>query len=418
MNILIYGLNYASEPTGTGKYTGEMASWLARRGHKVDAIVAPPYYPDWEIDDSYKKTKYIRETLNGVNVYRAPLYVPSADNVNGKTRIMMETSFSFNALRWWLPKFFHKKYDVVIAVCPPMQIGVYPWLYSRFINVPWVFHIQDLQVDAAVRLGILKSGLASRVLYSIENFLLSKATRVSTITEAMRKRIIDKGIPEERTWLFPNWSDIEFIKPMPRNNAFRSKIGITSEQILLMYAGNMGEKQGLELILYAADKLRNEKQIKFVLVGSGAVRNRLENTAQDLHLNNITFLPVQPLERLPDMLAAADIHLVVQKREAADIVMPSKLTNILAAGRCCLATADPGTTLYEVVKHNKTGIVVSPEDVDEFIRGLNILLKNPDLREEMGRNARNYAEKFIDKEQVLLDFESKLYSLVAKGVVK
>ncbi|MEN6328046.1 MAG: WcaI family glycosyltransferase [Syntrophomonas sp.] len=412
MNLLIYGLNYAPEPTGTGKYTGEMAEWLAQRGHEVDAIVAPPYYPEWRIGDEYKDKGFFEEMINGVHIYRSPLYVPAADNISAGTRIRLESSFSFNSLRWGIPRFFSQKYDAVIAVCPPLQAGVYPWLYSRLRGVPWVFHIQDLQVDAAIRLDMLKSGLAGKVLYKIENSLLNLATRVSTITEAMRQRIIAKGVPDNKTWLFPNWSDIDFIRPLSRENRFRQELGLGKNAVLIMYAGNIGEKQGLELIVQAADRLRNNDKLYFLMVGAGAAKLRLEGLAKQMDLENLRFLPVQPFERLPEMLAAADIHLVVQKREAADIVMPSKLTNILAAGRPCIATADPWTTLYEVVDSYETGLVCPPEELEHFTDSIKKLAEEGELRRKMGENARKYAEQWLSKDYILEDFESRLLELI------
>ncbi len=412
MRILIYGINYAPEPTATGKYTTEMAVWLAARGHTIDAIVGMPYYPQWEIYEEYQNRRSFIEKIDGVTVFRTPLYVPGADNVSARTRIRQESSFSINALRWWWGITFSKRYDVVIGVCPPLQIGVYPWLYSKLRRVPWLFHIQDLQVDAAVRLGMLNSGLVGTSLYKIENFLLSHATRVSTITEAMRQRIIAKGVPENRTWLFPNWSDIDFIRPLPRENQFRQELGIDETGIIVMYAGNVGEKQGLELVIEAADKLRSNEKLYFLIVGAGAAKSRLEGMAEKMKIDNLKFLPVQPFEKLPEMLAAADIHLVVQKREAADIVMPSKLTNILAAGRPCIATADPGTTLYEVVNSYETGVVCPPETIKPLVEAINKLVESEDLRQRMGMNARKYAEQWLSKEHILKDFESRLLELV------
>ncbi len=414
MKILVSGINFAPEPTATGKYTTEMATWLVARGHIVDAIVGMPYYPQWEIYEEYQNRRSFTEKIDGITVYRTPLYVPRADNVSARTRIRHESSFSINALRWWWGITFSKRYDVVIGVCPPLQIGVYPWLYSKLRGVPWVFHIQDLQVDAAVRLGMLNSGLVGTILYKIENFLLSRATRVSTITEAMRNRIIAKGVPDNKTWLFPNWSDIDFIRPLPRENQFRLELGIDKASVLIMYAGNMGEKQGLELVLQAADKLRNNVKVYFLMVGAGAAKSRLEGLSKLMNLENLLFLPVQPFEKLPEMLAAADIHLVVQKREAADIVMPSKLTNILAAGRPCIATADPGTTLYEVVDSYETGFVCPPEELNPFVDSIKKMVEEGELRNRMGENARKYAEQWLTKERILEDFESRLLELVKK----
>jgi len=411
LRLLIYGINYTPEPTGTGKFTGEMAAWLAGRGHHVDAVVGLPHYPFWEVVPAYRSKGFHAELIEGVQVFRTPHFVPSSLRIGATERIRLETSFSLKALRYWLPIFLRgSRYDAVIAICPPMQVGIYPWLYRFFRGIPWIFHIQDLQVDIAVRLGLL-DGSFGKMLYSIENFLLRRATRVSTITEAMRRRIIAKGVPEERTWLLPNWADIAFIRPMPRNNVFREELRIGDDQILFMYAGNMGEKQGLELVLQAADHLRYHHQLRFVLVGDGVAKRRLEQMAAEMKLTNVTFLPVQPNERLPEMLAAADVHLVVQKKEAADLVMPSKLTNILAAGRPVVATADPGTALYDLLTNYQAGIVTPSGHLEEFIDALKSLAESPALREQMGRNARLYAERYLDKERILTDFEEKLIYL-------
>lgn len=412
---MIYGINYAPEPTGIGKYTAEMAEWLAQRGHKVEVISTPPHYPYWKIQPPYRSGQFLTEKINGVTVRRAPLFVPSAERATTLNRIRLESSFSLNALRYWLPMLLGlRRPDVVIAISVPLQIAVYPWLLHAMRRVPWVFHIQDLQVDAAFRLGMLRGSILDRLLFNLENFFLRHSPRVSTITEAMRRRVIAKGVPSERTWLFPNWSDTEHIRPLNRDNSFRAELGFDHDDVLFMYAGNMGEKQGLDLILTAADRLREQRHIHFVMIGAGAARERLEQTAQQLGLSNLRFLPLQPLERLPEVLAAADVHLVVQKAEAADLVMPSKLTNILAAGRPSIATAGAGTELHHVLTQHDAGLVTPPDAVDEFMDALCELAADAGQRARMGRNARTYAEQHLARDAVLQTFEEQLLQLASR----
>ncbi|MBU2787792.1 WcaI family glycosyltransferase [Acidithiobacillus sp. YTS05] len=412
MKILIYGLNYAPEPTGIGKYTGEMAEWLAAHGHAVEVICGLPHYPQWQVAEGYAGFRYRTEAMAGVQVHRVRHFVPAANRLGARTRIQLETTFTLNAMRFWLPRFFlRQKPDVLIAVMPPMQIGVWPLLYGWVRRVPWVLHVQDLQLDAALRLGMLPGGGFGKVLYRVEAFLLRGATRVSTITEAMRQRVMEKGVPPERAWLFPNWANIEALQPGPRDNDFRRELGAGPESVLVLYAGNMGEKQGLEVVLEAARLCADEPRLQFLMVGAGGAQSRLERQAAAMGLQNLRFLPVQPVQRLPEMLAAGDIHLVVQRRDAADLVMPSKLTNILAAGRPCVATVDPGTALYDVVTGAHTGLATTPEDPAALAGAIRTLASDPELRKICGDNARAYAEQSLDQHRILTRFTSQLHLL-------
>jgi colanic acid biosynthesis glycosyl transferase WcaI len=174
----------------------------------------------------------------------------------------------------------------------------------------------------------------------------------------------------------------------------------------------MGEKQGLDLVLDVADRLRERAEIQFAMVGEGAARDRLERMARQRRLDNVHFFPLQPLERLPLMLAAGDIHLVVQRREAADLVMPSKLTNILAARRPSVATADPGTEIYKVLNEHQCGITTTPDSATELAAGIVELADDAEMREQLGQNARRYAERYLDKDEILSRFEYSLRDLV------
>ena len=413
MKILIFGINYSPEPTGTGKYTGEMAAWLAEQGHQVEVIASLPHYPAWKIDKEYAVKGFFIERVDDVLVKRTPLYVPDIQNTTSLNRIRMELSFSLNALRYWVPIFFRKKkFDVVIAVSPPMQIGLLPYLYSFFRKVPWVFHIQDLQVDAAVRLNMLNSGVFTNLLFKIENYLLRKATIVSSITEAMLKRIESKKIQPDKMWLFPNWSDVNLITPLNNyNNIYRKELGITDDMVVFMYSGNIGEKQGIEIVLEVAAKLSNLKNIQFIISGEGAAKDKLVKDAKRRNLKNVKFLPIQPVEILPQLLAAGDVHLVIQKAEAADLVMPSKLTNILAAGRPVIATAEEGTGLYEVITKYNLGAVGKPNNVEDLVENIITLSKSVEIRGSIGDKSREYAVRYLNKENVLKEFEGKLLNL-------
>ena len=414
MQILITGINFYPEPIGIGKYTGEMAAWLAERGHDVDVITAFPYYPFWKISPEYARRSFHTETIGRVKVHRVPVPLRWTGRVTTAQRVLLEVGFFINGLRYWIPLFWGgEKYDVILAVCPPTLIGIYPWFHHLIHKTPWVIHVQDLQLDAALQLGML-SGSWGRILYKLERWFLAKATRISTITEAMRRRVAGKGIHEERIWLLPNWSDVSLIQPLPKDNRFRRSLGFNEQQTVFMYAGNMGEKQGLELVIEAAACLAGTPEIQFVLAGAGAARAKLENLVREKAMANVHFLAVQPVELLPELLASADVQLVIQKGHVGDLLMPSKLTNIFAAGRPTLATAEEGTELYDVLISNHAGIVTAPQDLASFAEAISKLHKSPELRETLGNNARGFAERFLDREKILSTFEAMLSTLTGK----
>jgi colanic acid biosynthesis glycosyl transferase WcaI len=408
LRILIHGINYAPEAIGVGKYSGEMGEWLAERGHEVRVVTAPPYYPMWRIGDGYSALAYRRERVAGTDVWRCPLWVPVKPS--GIKRLLHLMSFAAGGLPAMLRQIAWKP-DVIVVIEPPLFCVPSAWLTARLCRARTWLHVQDFELEAAMGLGMLGTGSVRRALFYVERLLLRMPDRISTITPIMRRRVVEKGIPEERAWTFPNWSDIDFVRPAPPDPAVRREFGAGPDDVLILYAGNMGEKQGLELALDAADRLKERPEIKFAMVGTGAARTKLEREARERKLGNVRFFPLQPLERLPLMLAAGDIHLVVQKREAADLVMPSKLTNILAAGRPSIATTEPGTALYDVLNEHDCGLITTPGNAEELMAAIVTLAEDARMRERLGRNARKYAEIHLDKDKILSGFEEKLREL-------
>lgn len=410
MNILVIGINYFPEITSTGLYTTQMCEWFANRGHNVNVITAFPFYPEWKIHKKYKNKLIQKEMINNVEVYRSFVYVPK--KINAKKRILHEVSFGASSVINLLRNLKNKP-DLVISVCPPFQLGFHGYIISKLLKIPFVYHIQDLQIDAAADLNMIRNKNMLKFLFSIEKFLLRRANIVTTISEGMREKIIEKGIPQDKVKLFPNWSDIEFIKPYERNNEFRKSLGINKDDFLILYAGNMGEKQGLNTVIETANLLK-DKKYKFLLVGSGAKKHDLINKANEMNLENVKFLDVQPKELLPKMLSAADICLVPQQKNVTDIVMPSKLTNILASGGIALVSANDNCEVSKVVNKYKFGKVIEPENPQVMSTAIIELCSNKNLRDIYKKNARLYAENNLDMTKILTDFEMKLKTLCSE----
>ncbi|OJW71517.1 WcaI family glycosyltransferase [Spirosoma sp. 48-14] len=404
MRILLYDINYAPELTGVGKYTGEMGAWLVRQGHSVQVITAMPYYPEWEVHAAYKGKGWFTETLEGVTVHRCPFYVPK--KVTTVKRILHELSFVLSSLPYWIGILFGKPFDVVICVSPPFQIGLLPALYSLVKRIPLWYHLQDLQVDMAKELGMIKNQSFLNLLFSIEKFILKRCAVVSTISEGMVQKVADKNVLQNPCYLFPNWVDEQLVRPLPQEQSLRTELGLDQQDKVILYSGSLGEKQGLELIIEVAKSFQTQSEVKFVICGSGGGKTRLENLVHDYKLSNVSFHPLQPYNKLSALLATADIHLVLQKKSASDLVLPSKLTSILAAGGCALVSAVPGTTLYKVIDENQMGILIEPESTQALLDGI-LLALHKDLS-VYRQNARTYARQYLSKETILQQFEVEL----------
>jgi colanic acid biosynthesis glycosyl transferase WcaI len=416
LRILIYGLNYSPELTGIGKYTGEMAAWLAGRGHEVRVVTAPPYYPAWRIREDYRGARYRTEQGPGEPlVYRTPLYVP--ERPTGIKRIVHLVSFMLGSLPVMLREMFWQP-EVVFTVEPTFFCAPLALFVGKGAGAVCWLHVQDFEVDAAFELGLLPAqGPIHDAALRIEKFFTFAFDRVSGISSRMVDRARAKGIPANRAVLFPNWVDLDAVYPIAtdanRSNPIRRQLapevpGI-EDKIIVLYSGNMGAKQGLELLAPLAETFVGDSRIHFLFCGDGAFRPRLEELVA--HRPNVTMLPLQPLDRLNDLLNAADIHLLPQRASAADLVMPSRLVAMLSSGRPVIATAHAGTQVATVVEGR--GLAVPAEDAEALHAAVLYLVEEEALRLDMGRAAREYAAEHLGKQKVLEQFERDLKALVA-----
>lgn len=401
--ILIIGINSRPEFTGIGRYTGEMLTWLAGQGHEVTMVTAYPYYPYWKIQKPYSGWLYKKETpLPGLTLYRCPLYVPSVPT--GLKRMIHEGTFFMSAFLVVVKLLFKRRYDTVFTIAPPFHLGFLALFYRFFKGSPIVYHLQDLQIDAAKELGILKSGPLFSVLFNLEKFILKKADIVTTISVGMHERILNKI--RRSVVLFPNWVDTNLYYPVRERDDLKRRWGFLPEDKLVVYAGSIGEKQGLDMLLHIAATLGAHKQIKFIICGTGPFKEKLAALAVDLGLNNVFFFPLQGDDVFNDFLNIADVHLVLQKGDAGDLVMPSKLTTILSIGGLAIATANPGTTLYEVITTNQMGIIVSPDNEVELSNAIVNCFECDHSQKRI--NARNFAEHNLNKDIILNNLSAYL----------
>lgn len=402
MKILIYGINYSPELTGVGKYSGEMARWLAHQGNEVRVVTAPPYYPDWKVQSGFSSWRFNQRKEENVTVIRCPVYVPKRPTAF--KRLLHLASFSLSSSLAIISQLVWKP-ELVILVVPTLFCAPQALLLAKLSGAKSVLHVQDYEVDALFGLGLAKGNFFKNFAFTLEKWLLNAFDRVSTISSAMLLRAIQKGVNEHQLLFFPNWSEVPRFLNIPQDLELLTQLRVNHADRVLLYSGNIGEKQGLEIVIYAAERLRNRKGLVFLIIGEGAAKLRLQDLVQLKGLTNVLFAPLQPYEKLPSLLASVDCHLVVQRRGAADAVLPSKLTNILAVGGNAVITADSDTCLGMLCKeYPGIATLVEPESVDALIEGIECALTMP------GRNAvaANYAKEFLDKEKILSRFLSEI----------
>jgi len=408
VRILIHGINYFPEVAGVGRYTGEFAEWLAAQGHEVRMVTTPPYYPYWKIEKPYSGYRYTKEQLNGVAVYRCPLWVPRAPS--GVKRLLHLASFALSSFPVTLAQVFWRP-DVVLVIAPSFLCAPQAALTARLCGARAWLHMQDFEIDAAFELGLLRGRRLRGAVAAGERWLMRRFDVVSSISERMVALLGAKGVAPGKAVLFPNWVDISAVSPLCGPSPFRAELGLASDAVVVLYSGNMGSKQGLELLPTVAGLLVDRLDIQFVFCGNGAGKPDLVQGCAGLP--NVRFLDLQPNDRLNDLLGLADIHLLPQRAGAADLVMPSKLTGMLASGRAILAMASPETQISYVLEDR--GLVVPPESPALVADGLRRLANDAPLRERLGKAGRRYAEQNLDKERVLTRFLEKLEDVVESG---
>lgn len=394
VKILIYSANYAPEPTGIGKYSGEMAEWLAAQGHEVRVVAAPPYYPAWKLAEGYAWPPYRHERHGPVRVWRAPLWVPAAPG--GLTRVLHLLTFALSSAPVMLRQAFWRP-DVVLTVAPAFVCAPMGWLTARLSGGKAWLHVQDFEVDVAFKMGLLKGQTSRRFVRWVESKIFRRFDAVSSISARMLDHLSLKGVKPERVRFFPNWVDIDAVRPIKGHSSYRAELGIAPDAVVALFSGTLGNKQGLMVIPEAARRLANRADIVFVICGDGVMKTSIETATADLP--NVRLLPLQPVERLGDLLGLADIHLLPQSPEAEDLVLPSKLSGMVSSGRPVIATCREGTEIAHVV--SQCGVVVPPEDGAALARAISDLADQPDTRRDLGTRARRYAEDNLARDSVL-----------------
>lgn len=406
-SILVLGLNYAPEEIGIGPYTTGIAEHFASLGHKVEVVAGRPYYPQWSPFPGYRAW-WRHQVEGGVGVTRCPHYIPRTPG--GLKRLLHHASFALASL---LPALRHalRRPDVVVTVAPSLVATPVAWLAARFGGAKLWLHVQDFEVEAAAATGLVgERSFPARLGRALERFILSRADLVTTISPQMCRRLREKGVGEGRVAELRNWANHLDAIATANGDALRCEWSLEGKLVAL-YSGNVANKQGLDVVIDAARLLVGRKDIAFVVCGEGPNRARLEERAAGLA--NIQFHGLQPAERFAPLMRMADVHLLPQLADAADLVLPSKLTNILASARPAIATAASGTGLAQEVEG--CGLVVPPEDPEALAKAIATLADDPVQAGAFGKAAAERAEQRWRKGAVLAQANQLLARLTDGG---
>ena len=408
MRVIVWGINYAPEITGIAPHNVALCEFLKSRGHDVEMLTTFAYYPAWRKRQEDRSRLYRTDVVNGVPVHRCWHYVPA--RVSALKRMLHEGTFILTST---LRGLFLRRPDVFVIVSPPLPLGLAASVLTTIKRAPFIFHVQDLQPDAAVGLGMVRQGWFTRLLYGLEKFAYRHATRVAGISREIVEAFRRKGVPDEKLVLFPNTVMVPQEEQLPQRGNFRSRHRFQPEECLAVYAGNLGVKQGLEVLLDAAESLRKQSQVRIVICGDGAERPKLEAAVAERQLNNVSMLPLLSGREYYELLVDTDISLITQQSGSGNAFFPSKLLVTLAYSSPVLTVADNESALANAVSAGHFGVNVTPGKPQDLAQTLADIAAQPAQLRSWGTAGRQYVRQF-EQQPVMEKFVQELAALASE----
>ena len=404
--ITIIGINYYPEDTAIGLYTSQLAAYYNMNGFEVTIVTGFPYYPAWKISSNYssKKTFY-SEVIDGITVYRYKQYVPV--NPTFLKRILHLFDFSLGTL---VNIFKIKEVDVVLCIAPFIGSVFLGKILSKIRNAKLWVHIQDFELDAVLESNITENksinSLFFNFLFWIEKKLLNSANLLSTISTSMLLKLQDKTAKEVKLKLLPNWVDLTFINP----DNYKKHSYLQSSKYTILYSGNIGEKQDWDLFLKFVLVLEKELDIAIVVVGNGSKRDWLAK--QIVGVNNVSLHPPVPYGELSDLLCSADLHILFQKMDFIDTVMPSKILAMMGSKRPSLIVGNIKSEVSSIIKDAGGGKYIDSGKLDDILEFIDLLKSNKELGNNFGESARKYVSLNFSKKEISKNFYFTLVNLM------
>ena len=407
MRIKIVTISYYPDRIGIAPLADDLSRSLAERGHEIAVIAGLPHYPDWEVPAEYRRHPFRREKRHqNVSVWRSYLHASKRPSVFARSAFYgtFTLSASFNILR-------SGPADVVLVISPPPTVNIAAPLFRRVNGAALVLNVQDIVPDAPIAFGMMTNPLQIKLFRWLERYAYASSDRIVVVADSFAANLAAKGVPREKIEVIHNWIDVDEIRPLERMNRFRSANGIREDEFIVMYAGNIGLSQGLEVVVESADRLRAERNVRFVLVGGGSSLDSLKARVEAKRLVNVTFVPTQP--EMKWVQAAADVSLVMQKENVLDVNLPSKIPAIMASGRPMIAGVNPHSDAASIVREASCGVLIAPGDADALAGAIRALYRSSELRMTYAQSARRYAVQHFSRAQAVEAYEAALEAALA-----
>ncbi|MFI9626119.1 glycosyltransferase [Streptomyces sp. NPDC052042] len=399
--LLVVSTNYAPEETGIGPYAAQLAEHWAASGAETHVLTGMPHYPAWRTEEGYRGVWRVTERRAGVLVHRRRHYVPSRQTA--LRRGAFEASVLAHGL---LPPAVPRPPDAVVSQMPSLAGGVLGARLAHRHRVPYLPVVQDLMGAAAEQSGIRGGGRAAAVAAAAESHVLRRAALVGVIHESFVPRVAGYGVDPGRIRVVPNWSHVPV--PSADRRATRARLGWDEDVPVILHSGNMGLKQGLEVLVDAA---RLAPDVRVVLMGDGSRRGALRERAAGLR--NLDFLPPADARDFTDVLAAADVLAVTQRASVLDMSVPSKLTSYFVSGRPVVASVAEGGGTAQEVQRSGAGVLVAPEDPAALLSAVRELVEAPARAAALGANGPRHVARHLGREAALARFDALLTEALA-----
>jgi colanic acid biosynthesis glycosyl transferase WcaI len=389
MRIVVLCPHFEPDTAPTGVVMTRIVRELAGRGHELHVVTSLPWYRAHRIETEWSGRWMTTEEVPWGSITRVHPF-PGDDKANVARRAIGFAGFSALAgLAGLRAGGVFRGADAVLAMSPPLSLGLTGWLVGAVRGAPLVFNVQDIFPDAAVRTGAIRNRRVIALAAWLERITYRRAAAVTVLSDDLRRNVAAK-VGEggaDTVHVIPNFVDTDAIRPLPRTTRYRAELGI-GDQPVVLYAGNVGFSQSLDLVLDAARRL---PEVTFVINGDGAARPELERSAASLP--NVRFADYQPASRLAEVLATGDVHLVPLRAGLGDVSVPSKTYSSLAAGRPVVASIDLDSEIPRLLAESRAGIAVAPGDARTLVAALSELLDDPARLAAMGADGRQWAER-------------------------